>query len=86
MCAPLLFRPLPPLLLYGWVILIVAIPINLIAKEIGLVTWYGFLVFKDSIGFLDVIFMFIVYPFILGSAIGLGRHFVFSKKPMIKND
>ena len=67
-------------LIYGWIILIVAIPVNFMAKEIGLVTWYGFLVFKDSIGFLDVIFMFIVYPFILGSAIGLGRHFVFSKK------
>ena len=59
--------------IYGWVILIVAIPINLIAKEIGLVTWYGFLVFKDSIGFLDVIFMFIVYPLILGSSIILSR-------------
>ena len=37
-------------LIYGWIILIVAIPVNFIAKEIGLVTWYGFLVFKDSIG------------------------------------
>jgi len=62
--------------IYGWVILIVAIPINLIAKEIGLVTWYGFLVFKDSIGFLDVIFMFIVYPLILGSSIILSRFII----------
>tara|TARA_Y100001934_G_scaffold176862_1_gene209483 strand:- start:302 stop:538 length:237 start_codon:yes stop_codon:yes gene_type:complete len=67
-------------LIYGWIILIVAIPVNFIAKEIGLITWYGFLVFKDSIGFLDVIFMFILYPLILGSAIGIGKRFVLSNK------
>ena len=44
-------------LIYGWIILIVAIPINFIAKEIGLVTWYDFLVFNKSIGFLDGIFI-----------------------------
>ena len=60
--------------------MIVAIPVNFIAKEIGLITWYGFLVFKDSIGFLDVVFMFILYPLILGSAIGLGKRFVLSNK------
>lgn len=60
--------------------MIVAIPVNFIAKEIGLITWYGFLVFKDSIGFLDVIFMFILYPLILGSAIGIGKRFVLSNK------
>ena len=67
-------------LIYGWIILIVAIPVNFIAKEIGLITWYGFLVFKDSIGFLDVIFMFILYPLILGSAIGIGKRFIFSNR------
>ena len=67
-------------MIYGWIILIVAIPVNFIAKEIGLITWYGFLVFKDSIGFLDVIFMFILYPLILGSAIGIGKRFVLSNK------
>ena len=60
--------------------MIVAIPVNFIAKEIGLITWYGFLVFKDSIGFLDVIFMFILYPLILGSAIGIGKRFLFSNR------
>ena len=67
-------------LIYGWIILIVAIPVNFIAKEIGLITWYGFLVFKDSIGFLDVVFMFILYPLILGSAIGIGKRFIFSNR------
>ena len=48
---------------------IVAIPVNFIAKKIGLVTWYDFLVFNKSIGFLDGIFMFIVYPLIFGAVI-----------------
>ena len=56
-------------LIYGWIILIVAIPINFIAKKIGLVTWYDFLVFNKSIGLLDGIFMFIVYPLIFGAVI-----------------
>jgi len=56
-------------LIYGWIILIVAIPVNLIAKKIGLVTWYDFLVFNKSIGFLDAIFMFLVYPLIFGAVI-----------------
>ena len=56
-------------LIYGWIILIVAIPINFIAKKIGLVTWYDFLVLNKSIGFLDGIFMFIVYPLIFGAVI-----------------
>ena len=56
-------------LIYGWIILIVAIPVNFIAKKIGLATWYDFLVFNKSIGFLDGIFMFIVYPLIFGAVI-----------------
>ena len=55
--------------IYGWIILIAAIPVNLIAKKVGLVTWYDFLVFKKSIGFLDGIFMLIVYPLIFGAII-----------------
>ena len=55
--------------IYGWIILIAAIPVNLIAKKIGLVTWYDFLVFKKNIGFLDGIFMLIVYPLIFGAII-----------------
>ena len=53
-------------LIYGWIILIAAIPVNIIAKKIGLVTWYDFLVFKNSISFLDGLFMSIVYPLIFG--------------------
>ena len=55
--------------IYGWIILFVAIPVNLIAKKIGLVTWYDFLVFKKSIGSLDGIFIFIVYLLIFDGAI-----------------
>ena len=56
-------------LIYGWIILIVAIPVNIIANKIGLVTWYDFLVFKKSIDFQDGLFMFIVYPLIFGAVI-----------------
>ena len=56
-------------LIYGWIFLIVAIIINFIAKQVGLVTWYDFLVFKKSIGFIDGVFMFIVYPLIFGAVI-----------------
>ena len=55
--------------IYGWIILVVAIPINLIAKKLGLVTWYDYLVFKKSLGFLDGIFMFLVYPLLFGAII-----------------
>ena len=55
--------------IYGWIILIAAIPVNILAKKIGLVTWYDFLALKKSIGFLDGIFMFIVYPLIFGGII-----------------
>ena len=55
--------------IYGWIILIAAIPVNIIAKKIGLLTWYDFLVFKKSIGLLDGIFMFIGYPLIFGAII-----------------
>jgi len=60
-------------LIYGWIIIIVAIPVNFIAKKIGLVTWYDLLLFKKSMGFLDGIFMFIVYPLIFGAIIYLLR-------------
>ena len=49
--------------------MLAAIPVNIIAKKIGLLTWYDFLVFKKSIGLLDGIFMFIVYPLIFGAII-----------------
>ena len=55
--------------IYGWIFLIAAIPVNIIAKKIGLLTWYDFLVFKKSIGFIDGIFMLIVYPLIFGAII-----------------
>ena len=51
---------------YGWIILIIAIFVNFIAKKINLITWYDFLILKKSLGVLDIFFMFIIYPLILG--------------------
>lgn len=63
------------LFLAGWVILVAAILLNFLAIKFGISTWYPF---TDSIsknGFLKVfkelslvskLFLFIIYPFLLG--------------------
>ncbi len=59
----------------GWIILIVAMGINLIASRLGIDTWYPF---AESIGkagfikafvkasFLSKLFLFVIYPALLG--------------------
>lgn len=61
--------------LAGWIILVVAIVLNYIAARIGIITWYPFL---DEVGkegfmkaflgssFLSKLFLFAIYPFLLG--------------------
>ena len=65
----------------GWAILIVAIIVNLIAKSIGINTWYDFLTgmtdkgIKDSFKNLkitDILFLFVLYPGIFGVIIHFG--------------
>ncbi len=65
----------------GWVILIVAIIVNLIAKSIGINTWYDFLTGMTDIGIkdsfknlkiTDILFLFILYPGIFGVIIYFG--------------
>lgn len=62
-------------LLVGWAILLFAILINFIAQRVGIWTWYDFLGKIGKNGFVGAflksslfskIFLFIVYPFILG--------------------
>lgn len=61
--------------LTGWVVLIVAIIINYIAIKMGILTWYSFLEKSGKIGFfqavtkspiISTIFLFIIYPAVLG--------------------
>lgn len=59
----------------GWVVLIVAIVLNIIALKIGIVTWYPFLTDVSKMGFIksfielsimSKIFLFVLYPLALG--------------------
>ena len=58
----------------GFLILIGAILINFLAKTIGLITWYDLLInFTNSglkeiskVSFLSFIFLFVIYPYLLG--------------------
>lgn len=61
--------------LAGWAVLAIAIVINYIAMKMGILTWYSFFEKTDKIGFfqaiakspiISTIFLFIIYPAILG--------------------
>lgn len=61
--------------LAGWAILIVAIALNLLAQRLGITTWYPFIGDAGKIGFTaalsklsfwSVLFLFFLYPTLLG--------------------
>ena len=62
------------ILILGWVVLLAAICLNIVAKMIRLTTWYDFLLLiKDHkvkalkrISLVSYLFLFIIYPAILG--------------------
>lgn len=63
------------LLFSGFSILFIAITVNLIVSYFGLSTWYGLLNNIEQLGLVDsfaqlrffsILFLFLVYPFILG--------------------
>ncbi len=65
------------ILLSGFFILTFALIVNIIATQIGINTWYGFIEQISRLGFLstiksqgikNLIFLFLIYPFILGSS------------------
>ena len=60
----------------GLVILVVAILANFLAAQLGLKTWYDFLNQwggANAINFKDGIWLFILYPIILGCSTLLGN-------------
>ena len=60
----------------GLVILVVAILANFLAAQLGLKTWYDFLNQSGSgnaLNFKDGIWLFILYPIILGCSTLLGN-------------
>jgi hypothetical protein len=52
-------------LIVGFGVLFVAIILNVLAKIIGLITWYDF-INNFKIDFFSILFLFIIYPFVLG--------------------
>ena len=54
---------------YGWLILVVAIIVNFLAKSVGLSTWYDFLMLRESLDLVSIVFMFVIYPSIIGAVI-----------------
>ncbi|MEW6504151.1 MAG: hypothetical protein AB1457_09340 [Chloroflexota bacterium] len=69
------------ILFIGWIILIGAIFLNGLAGVLGLVTWYTFLTKTTQQGWLSALrqtsiisqlFLFLIYPFCLGSLAWLG--------------
>tara|TARA_Y100000996_G_C22236585_1_gene525932 strand:+ start:335 stop:574 length:240 start_codon:yes stop_codon:yes gene_type:complete len=63
----------------GIIILFSAIIFNIIANSLGIKTWYDFLngiaqkiPLKSLINFLDALWLFIVYPFLLGLSFYFG--------------
>lgn len=69
------FMNILKIFLAGWCVLLVAIILNIAANLIGVLNWYSFLeniqkfglanAFKNT-SFISIIFMFLIYPFLLG--------------------
>ena len=53
------------LLASGWVVLVGAIGANALASALSLDTWYSFLS-NPSVSFLSLVWLFLLYPLILG--------------------
>lgn len=60
----------------GLMILIIAILVNFLATQLGLKTWYDFLNQLgngDALNLKDGLWLFILYPLILGSSLLIGN-------------
>ncbi len=76
---PLILR----VLIDGWILLVAAILLNFLAHRVGLSTWYdflgramdsGFWAALTALGVLNLAFLFLLYPGVLGAVIRtLGR-------------
>ena len=56
---------------YGWIILLVAILVNLLVKFFGGITWYDFLLNQEPLSIISFMFLFLIYPGIFGLIIYL---------------
>ena len=69
-------------LLYGWMILLAAILVNVLANTLGVATWYDYVMRISelglktatlSLGLHEYIFLIVIYPCILGIVVYLVR-------------
>ncbi|MFT4343823.1 MAG: hypothetical protein ACMXYE_03680 [Candidatus Woesearchaeota archaeon] len=49
----------------GFLVLLVAVLMNVVASYMGIATWYSFLQ-NPSFNIINLVFLFAVYPFVLG--------------------
>ncbi len=54
------------ILIIGYLILIIAIVLNVLAKKINIKTWYDFLEDPKNTNFISYLWLFILYPLLLG--------------------
>jgi hypothetical protein len=60
----------------GLMILIIAILVNFLATQLGLKTWYDFLNqwgYGDALSLKDGLWLFVLYPLILGCSLLIGN-------------
>lgn len=53
--------------LVGLAILVAALLLNFIANKLGILTWYDFVSSPSKARFIDYIWLFVLYPFLLGA-------------------
>ncbi len=67
-------------LLYGWMILVAALAVNVVASTLGVTTWYDYVTSISVLGLKTAtfslrvhehIFLFVIYPGILGFVVYL---------------
>lgn len=61
------------LLVSGWLILIVAVVLNMVAGFVGLADWYQLLRGEEISSWIDWFWLLIVYPLGMGSCIPLAK-------------
>lgn len=62
----------------GFAILLGALLLNAIATKLGIMTWYSFIQDRSSVRVIDCIWLFAIYPLLLG-AVAYLAHFFSSK-------
>ena len=51
----------------GFAILVGALLLNVIATKLGIMTWYGFIEDRSSVRIIDYLWLFAIYPLLLGT-------------------